>query len=93
MNKIIGFWKDAKKQDPLAFWLEMVGTLVTIGASMTLAINADNPDMRIVYPGFMLGSALAIFTYTRRKLAWPLLMVYYFFSINIFGFGVAMGWW
>jgi hypothetical protein len=92
LKKIIKFWKQAKEQDPLCFWLEMLGTLVTIGASMTLAINADNPDMRIVYPGFMLGSALAIFTYTRRKLAWPLVMVYYFFTVNIFGFCVAMGW-
>ena len=93
MKKIIEFWKQAKEQDPLCFWLEMLGTLVTIGASMTLAINADNPDMRIVYPGFMLGSALAIFTYTRRKLAWPFLLTAYFACVNVLGFGKAIGWW
>jgi len=69
----------------------MVSTLVNIIASMTLALNAADPDMRIVYPFFLIGSGLAMFTFYRRKLVWPTMLVSYFFCANILGFGIAMG--
>ena len=90
MKKIIEFWKQAKEQDPLCFWLEMLGTLVTIGASMTLAITAVDPDMRYIYPGYFVGSLTATYAHYRRKLAWPTLLVGYFCFVNFYGWLVAM---
>ena len=66
--------------------------MVNIIASMTLALNAADPDMRIVYPFFLIGSGLAIYTFHRRKLVWPTILVSYFFCANILGFSVAMRW-
>ena len=66
--------------------------MVNIIASMTLALNAADPDMRIVYPFFLIGSGLAIYTFHRRNLVWPTILVSYFFCANILGFSVAMGW-
>ena len=71
----------------------MISTVVNIIASMTLALNATDPDMRIVYPFFIIGSALAIFTFYRRKLVWPTMLVSYFLCMNILGFGIAMRYW
>jgi len=92
-NKIVDYFRQSYQQDKLCFWLEMVSTLVNIIASMTLALNATNPDMRIVYPFFIVGSALAVFTFYRRKLIWPTMLVGYFFCMNILGFGIAMRFW
>jgi hypothetical protein len=93
MKKIIEFWRHSWETDKVAFCFELVSFVFTVSASLVLAFNADNPDMRIVYPGFFVGSITAVIAYYRRKLAWPLLLTVYFAGVNILGFGVAMTWW
>ena len=93
MNKIIDFWKSSYDSDKTAFYLELISFVFTVGASLMLALNADQPDMRIVYPGFFVGSLTAIIAYKRRKLVWPYLLTMYFAFVNVLGFGKAMGWW
>ena len=91
LNKIKGFWLHSYETDKVAFFFELVSFVFTVGASMTLAVTADAPDMRIVYPFFFIGSITAIYAYYRRKIAWPMMLVTYFSIVNVFGFLVAMG--
>ena len=93
MNKAVEFWVSSYRSDKTAFYLELVSFVFTVGASLTLALNADAPDMRIVYPGFFIGSLTAVFAYKRRQLVWPFLLTAYFACVNVLGFGKAMGWW
>ena len=93
MQKIISFWKQSYYSDKVAFYFELVSFIFTVAASLTLAVTADNPDMRIVYPGFFIGSLTAVYAYYRRHIAWPMLLTSYFAIVNVFGFGVATGWW
>jgi len=93
MNKIKKFWLQLYRSDKIAFYFELVSFIFTVGASMTLALTADQPDMRIVYPGFFIGSLTATYAHYRRELAWPMILVGYFSIMNVFGFGVANGWW
>jgi len=93
MNKIKKFWLQSYRSDKIAFYFELVSFIFTVGASMTLALTADQPDMRIVYPGFFIGSITATYAHYRRELAWPMILVGYFSIMNVFGFGVANGWW
>jgi len=93
MNKIKNFWVNSYLSDKVAFYFELVSFIFTVGASMTLALTADQPDMRIVYPGFFIGSLTATYAHYRRELAWPMILVGYFSIMNVFGFGVANGWW
>ena len=93
MNKIKKFWLQSYRSDKIAFSFELVSFIFTVGASMTLALTADQPDMRIVYPGFFIGSLTATYAHYRRELAWPMILVGYFSIMNVFGFGVANGWW
>ena len=93
MNKIKNFWVNSYLSDKVAFYFELVSFIFTVGASMTLALTADQPDMRIVYPGFFIGSITATYAHYRRELAWPMILVGYFSIMNVFGFGVANGWW
>ena len=93
MNKIKKFWLQSYRSDKIAFYFELVSFIFTVGDSMTLALTADQPDMRIVYPGFFIGSLKATYAHYRRELAWPMILVGYFSIMNVFGFGVANGWW
>jgi len=93
VEKIKKFWLQSYHSDKIAFYFELVSFIFTVGASMTLALTADQPDMRIVYPGFFIGSITATYAHYRRELAWPMILVGYFSIMNVFGFGVANGWW
>jgi len=93
MNKIKEFWLHSYQTDKIAFTYEVLSFIFTVGASATLAFTADQPDMRIVYPFFFIGSVTGLMGYIRRKLAWPMMLTGWFVIVNVFGFGVAMNWW
>ena len=93
MNSVIEFWKSSYRSDRVAFVYELLSFIFTVAASASLALTADAPDMRIVYPGFFIGSVFGILGYYRRKLAWPMMLTGWFIFVNVLGFGVAMQWW
>ena len=93
IDRIKKFWLHSYETDRVAFYFELISFVFTVGASLTLAFTAKQPDMTIVYPGFFIGSLTAIYAYYRRKLAWPMMLTTYFGFVNVFGFGVATGWW
>ena len=93
MQKVKDFWLNSYHSDKTAFEFELVSFIFTVGASMTLAITARDPNMMIVYPGFFVGSVTQAYASYRRGAAWVLLLTSYFACVNVFGFGVATGWW
>ena len=93
MEKIKKFWIDSYKSDKIAFAFELVSFIFTVGASLTLAFNARDPNMMIVYPGFFIGSLTQAYAAFRRGAAWVMLLTMYFSCVNVFGFGVAANWW
>ena len=92
IKTIKDFWLSSYESDKVAFYYELVSFIFIVGASMTMAFTADNPDMRYIYPGYFLGSLTAVYAHYRRKLAWPTMLVGYFTIVNVFGWTVAMGW-
>jgi len=93
LQKIKDFWSNSYRSDRTAFAFELVSFIFTVGASMTLAISARDPNMMIVYPGFFVGSVTQCYASYRRGAAWVMLLTFYFACVNIFGFGVAAQWW
>jgi len=93
LQKIRDFWSNSYRSDRTAFAFELVSFIFTVGASMTLAISARDPNMMIVYPGFFVGSVTQCYASYRRGAAWVMLLTFYFACVNIFGFGVAAQWW
>jgi len=93
LQKVKDFWINSYKSDKVAFSFELVSFIFTVGASMTLAFNAKDPNMLIVYPGFFVGSITQVYASWRRGAAWIMLLTGYFACVNIFGFGVAANWW
>jgi hypothetical protein len=93
IQRVRTFWATAYRADPVSFIIEMIGFTFIVGASLMLSFTADKPNMSYIYPAYFVGNICAIFAYTRRKLAWQLTSASYFFCINIFGFGRALGAW
>jgi len=93
MQQIKEFWEQSYYSDKFAFYLELVSFIFTVSASLYLAVNAANPDMRFVYPGFFVGAVTQCYASYRRGAAWVMLLTGYFACVNIFGFGRAIGWW
>ena len=93
MQKIKQFWVNSYTSDKTAFCFELVSFIFTVGASMLLAVNADNPNMLLVYPGFFVGSITQLYASWRRGAAWIMLLTAYFACVNVFGYGVAAQWW
>ena len=91
MQQIKEFWVNSYRSDRLAFAFELVSFVFTVAASLYLAINADEPDMRYVYPGFFVGAVTQIYASWRRGAAWIMLLTFYFTIVNVFGFGRAVG--
>ena len=92
-KNVVKFWTDSYQTDKIAFYFELVSFVFTVGASLTLALNAADPNMLLVYPGFLVGSATQAYASYRRGLPWILLLTSYFVCVNILGFGVAAQWW
>ena len=93
MQSVKQFWINSYTSDRIAFLFELISFVFTVGASLTLAVNADNPNMLIVYPGFFIGSLTQLYASWRRGAAWIMLLTFYFACINVFGYGVAAQWW
>lgn len=93
MQSIKNFWLNSYHSDKTAFYFELVSFIFTVGASLTLAITARDPNMLIVYPGFFVGSVTQAYASYRRGAAWVFLLTTYFACVNVFGYGVASNWW
>lgn len=92
MQKIKNFWINSYQSDKVAFTFELISFIFTVGASLTLAITARDPNMMYVYPGFFIGSTTQAYAAYRRGAAWVMLLTIYFSCVNVFGFGIAAGW-
>jgi hypothetical protein len=92
LQKIKNFWINSYQSDKTAFYFELISFIFTVGASLTLAITARDPNMMYVYPGFFIGSTTQAYAAYRRGAAWVMLLTIYFSCVNVFGFGIAAGW-
>lgn len=93
VQKIKDFWTNSYRSDRIAFYFEMISFVFTVAGSLTLAINAAQPPMKIIFPMYFVGAATQCFAAYRRGSAWMVTLTFYFSCLNIFGFGRAQGWW
>jgi len=93
LDQVKAFWLKSYRSDKTAFFFELVSFIFTVGASLTLAINAKDPNMLYVYPGFFIGSITQCYASFRRGAAWVMMLTFYFSLVNVFGFGIASNWW
>jgi len=93
MRRILEFFRASHARNPRVFWLDMVSTVITMAASLALAITARDPHMEWIYPGYFAGSVISIWTGTQRHSPWTVVLCTYFCVMNLVGFGRALAWW
>ncbi len=76
--------------DKIAFYFELVGMLFTITGSMILALTAKDPNMLVIFPFYLIGSATGLYAYYRKQAIWTIVLTAYFVVINIIGFFIAL---
>jgi len=78
-------WKKDWNEHRPIFWLEMIGTLSSIAASVLVSIWANRIDLSWVFIFWMIGSiSLAISSYMRST-AWPMILMIVYTVFNLIG--------
>jgi len=66
MRKLIDFFKNSYRRDPVATYVEAIETVILISASATLAFTVLEPATHIFVPLYLIGSILAMISTWRR---------------------------
>lgn len=91
MQRLTNWFLSSYHSDSKAFYLEITAAVFSIVASLALAISAQHPDMRWIYPVYFIGGISGAWACQRRGLVWPLLLNLWFCLVNILGWCRAMG--
>jgi len=87
---VFNIFKASFRSDPISFILEAVSFVFIVGASITLALNSADPDMKLVYPFFIIGNIIQGCAAYRRKSIWLVIFTCYFTLINILGLYISL---
>ena len=79
------FWVTSYKTDRLAFYLEVFSVVVTVAGSYLLTFTSTGPDMRWIFPLYLLGSSTLAYASWRRRIIWTCVLASWFTIMNIIG--------
>ena len=79
------FWVNSYKTDQVAFWHELLSVIVTIIGSCILTFTSPGPDMRWIFPLYLLGSSTLAYASWRRRIIWTCVLASWFTIMNIIG--------
>ena len=79
------FWVTSYKTDRLAFYLEVFSVVVTVAGSYLLTFTSLGPDMRWIFPLYLLGSSTLAYASWRRRIIWTCVLASWFTIMNIIG--------
>ena len=79
------FWVTSYKTDKLAFYLEVFSVAVTIAGSWLLTFTSPEPDMRWIFPLYLLGSSTLAYAAWRRRIIWTCVLASWFTIMNVIG--------
>ena len=79
------FWVTSYKTDKLSFYLEVFSVAVTIAGSYLLTFTSPGPDMRLIFPLYLLGSSTLMIASYRSRIIWTCVLASWFTIMNIIG--------
>lgn len=84
-NRLIDQWVFDWQNNKLLFWLELIGTLSSIGASVLISFWPTIINLVWVFIFWMIGSlSLASAAYI-RSIAWPMFLMVTYSVFNLIG--------
>lgn len=84
-GKIFNQWATDWKINPLLFWLEFVGTISSIMASVLISVWASSINLFWVFVCWMIGSLSLTITAYIRATGWPMLLMIVYTFFNVIG--------
>ncbi len=85
LNILKEFWITSYKTDRIAFYLEVFSVAVTIWGSALLTFTSPGPDMRLVFPLYLMGSTTLAYASYRRRIIWTCVLASWFTIMNVIG--------
>ena len=85
VNLLKEFWVTSYKTDKLAYYLEVFSVTVTIAGSWLLTFTSPGPDMKMVFPLYLLGSSTLAWASFRRRIIWTCVLASWFTIMNVIG--------
>ena len=79
------FWVTSYKTDKLAFYLEVFSVAVTIAGSYLLTFTSPEPDMKWIFPLYLMGSSTLAVAAFRRRIIWTCVLASWFTIMNVIG--------
>ena len=79
------FWVTSYKTDKLAFYLEVFSVAVTIAGSYLLTFTSPGPDMKWIFPLYLMGSSTLAVAAFRRRIIWTCVLASWFTIMNVIG--------
>jgi hypothetical protein len=79
------FWVESYTTDKRAFYLEEFSVAVTVWGSALLTFTSPGPDMKWVFPLYLLGSTTLAYAAYRRRIIWTCFLATWFTIMNVIG--------
>ena len=79
------FWVESYITDKRAFYLEVFSVAVTVWGSALLTFTSPGPDMKWVFPLYLLGSTTLAYAAYRRRIIWTCFLASWFTIMNVIG--------
>jgi hypothetical protein len=83
MHKIIEYVKESHRLSPVAFYCEMVETVLLMTASVILTFTVLNPATEWFIPLYLAGSILGVISTIIRKAAFAIVLCAWFVLMNL----------
>jgi len=82
-RKIYKFFRNSYRLSPLAFWCEMIETLMLVTASAILSITILDPNGWQFVPLYLIGSILGVISTIIRRAAFAVILCAWFTVMNL----------
>ena len=79
------FWVESYSTDKRAFYLEVFSVAVTVWGSALLTFTSPGPDMKWIFPLYLLGSITLSYASYRRRIIWTCFLASWFTIMNVIG--------
>jgi len=90
LNQIIDHWRHDWATNKPLFWLEMVGTLLNIIATVTVTVMAVNVPMLFIFSLWIPGAFLMALSSYIRGNSWVFMLMGSYFILNTLGLVVLL---
>lgn len=85
IKQIINYWITTYKENKFLFFLEMIGTLSSIIASLMISFMTLNSPMLLVFIFWLIGSILFTWACYIRKSPWMFFLMIFYSIMNTIG--------